>query len=170
MQNNKFINLELIKPKVKGESDKYSWNFYKYLNKLKNKDVRIYYRTHSCINGDKINFNEHEFVTIETLVVSSVLRTDEGLIGSTLSNVLRGERIEEFYYSNIHKDYYEITEEFFNLYLDKGRCLFDYNHNGWLAYDSNRFTAYDDHRICNYCGKRQNKKVEIISEEVTNWI
>lgn len=162
-------NLVLLKPKVKGESDKYSWNFYKHLNKLKNKGAKIYYRTHSCINEVKINFNEHEFSTIETLVVSSVLRADEGLIGSTLSNVLRGGKIEEFYYSNIHKSYYEITEEFFNLYLNKGRCLFDQSHTGWLAHDYNRFTVYDDYRICNYCNKRQDKRVEKICEEVVTW-
>ncbi len=163
-------NLELIKPKVKGESDKYSWNFYKHLNKLKDKDVKIYYRKYDYFSGAQTSFNEVNFSIGNVLIVNKVLDHDNGLIGSSLSSVLRGGKVDEYYYSNIPNSYFEVTEIFFNLYLEKGRCLFDYNHNGWLAHDDDRFIIYDDYRICNYCGKRQNKKVEVVSEEVTNWI
>lgn len=169
--NHKILgDLSLIKPKIKGKSDKYSWNFYKYLNKLKTKDIKIYYRKYDYFSGALTDFNETDFSTGNTLIISKVIKHDKGLIGSSLSSVLRSGKIDEYYYSNIHNNYFEVTEEFFDLYLDKGRCLFDFNHNGWLAYDDDRFTIYDKYRICNYCGKRQSKKVEIINEEVVNWI
>ncbi|MCL1696337.1 hypothetical protein [Lysinibacillus sp. BPa_S21] len=167
----KILNdLTLIKPKIKGESDKYSWNFFKHLNKIKDKEIKIYYHTRSYISGEPITFNENEFLIGNVIVVRGVIKSNGGLIGCALSNVLRGGKIEDYWYSNIHNDFYEITDEFFNLYLEKGRCLFDANHNGWLAHDDDRFTTYDKYRICNYCGKRQNKKVEKVCEEVTNWI
>lgn len=39
------MDLNKIKPKQKGQSDKYSWNLYKFLNKLfKEKDVGQYHQ------------------------------------------------------------------------------------------------------------------------------
>lgn len=58
------------------------------------------------------------------------------------------------------RDWIEITEEFWNRYIDKGLCLFDRH-----AYEE----IDDKTRVCKYCGKKIRKVIKTYSYEYEEW-
>lgn len=146
-----------IKPKVKGISDKYSWNLYKWLKKTKCKKLTVWFNTKSAWDGSKLEFDKNN-IKIGQIWIGFV---DKGwLHGSSLNSILNG-NFQEWANPWMAKSHIDITEWFWKEYIKDGRCIWDRNHDGWLAYDKNRFTYVNKNsRKCNWCGEWQHRKIE----------
>lgn len=171
------INIEKIKPKVKGESDKYSWNLYNFLQrKFKGdigryvqKQLEIHWLHNSRWDGSFLEFNPEDIRVNQLLIIP--LGKNHGRSFFELSTILREGKATEFSlpYSWETTD---ITKWFTETYIRDGRCIFDRNHNSWLRNTENRFTYVNNTRKCNWCGewhkKEIHKQVKIERKEV--WI
>lgn len=149
------MDLNKIKPKIKAESDKYSWNLYKFLRKIhKDKHVknqmRIYWNHHSRIDGEWLPFTEKIPNTMQIVIAPY----GDKSCGYFMSSVLMKGNCELFSLCAWKEDdFRDITDWFFKTYEDIGRCIFDGNHSGWLLGDENRFTYINNTRRCNWCGE-----------------
>lgn len=149
-----------IKPVKRGESDKYSWNLYRYLKEHRN--VRICWYSKSIINGTAIPFESTKSLLSTQTVV---LIGESGSSGNRIANILgNGEsgKIVSYSLGLWQQDkFVDITEWFFREYLRIGRCIFDREHNGlWLGSEG-RFTQINrNSRKCNWCGQHQRRRIE----------
>lgn len=168
------MNWEGIKPAIKGESDKYSWNLYNFLNKQTRqrdigkyvkKQLKVYWLTSSWWDGSYLEFNPDKLILRQVLICP---------LGNgsfyNLSTIMRENKAKEW--AMIYRDeaLIDITDWFFNTYEQHGRCIFDRGHNGWWQGSDNRYTYVNNTRKCNWCGKWQHKeihKVVEISRKVT---
>lgn len=159
------MDLKLIKPKVKGKSDKYSWNLHKYLSN--NKGSKVYYRKINSFS-ERENLYHSNTLTKYDVLIGTPHR--EGIIGASLLEILRKPPKMKYFFINAFNDYQEITDEFFKDYVEIGRCLFDSEHNGWMTGDENRFTYQNDNeRICSWCKLRQQKEIKQVIKEYEVW-
>lgn len=172
------IDLNKIKPKVKGESDKYSWNFYNFLNKLTRKRVEgkyikkqleIHWLHNSRWDGKYLEFNKDK-LNINQIIILPYGKEYGGSFYN-LDPILRKGWATEF--SGLSSsETTDITEWFFKIYERDGRCIFDREHNGWWQGSDNRFTYINNTRKCNWCGqwhKKEIRKVQTI-KRVETWI
>lgn len=163
------LDVDLYKPKIKGESDKYSWNLYKFLNKqVRQRDIgkyvktqiRVFWLTHSRWDGRYVEFNPeklHGGLNHMQIIISPF--GDRGS-GYFLSNILGNKKDECFSLSSWAKDeFIDITEWFFSTYEQDGRCTFDREHIGWWQGDKERFTYINNTRRCNWCGQWHMKEI-----------
>lgn len=159
------MDLILIKPKVKNESDKYSWNLYKYLKKYPNS--RVYYNKFNSFTDERQVYNKNKLTKNDVLIGRN---SGNSIIGFTLSMLLMKVPSMQFWYQNAYDTHIDITEEFIRDYIEIGRCLFDQSHDGWLRNNDNRFTYLEeDLRKCNWCGIEQHKEVEEVIKYVEKW-
>lgn len=172
------IDLKKIKPEVKGQSDKYSWNLYRFLHKLlRNKDHGKYYKNQlevlwlhdSRWDGEFLEFNPEEFKTSQVIIMP--LGKENGMSFYFMDGILRNGRTIEFVLPRTW-EITNITEWFFETYQRDGRCIFDREHTAWLQGSDNRFTYVNNTRKCNWCGewhhKEIHKEVKIKRHEV--WV
>jgi hypothetical protein len=159
------FDINKIKPKVKGQSDKYSWNLYKFLHKQINqkeigkyvlKQIKVYWLHHSRWDGEYLEFNPNE-LDIRQIIISPFGGTRTGYF---LSQILLEGKNECFALPYEDDELTDITEWFFKTYEKDGRCMFDREHNGWLLGDENRFTYVNNTRKCSWCGKWQHKEIK----------
>jgi hypothetical protein len=160
------IDLKEIKPKVKGESDKYSWNLYNFLNSLfKKRENGKYYKKqleicwlhHSRFDGKWLDFNPDKLNIMQLIIVP--LGVENGRSFYSLSSILREGKAVEFAIPWKKEGLTNITEWFFDTYEKDGRCIFDRNHNSWLLGSDNRFTYVNNTRKCNWCGEWYKKEI-----------
>lgn len=165
------IDLNKIKPKIKGISDKYSWNLYKFLNSLfSDKEFGKYYKnqlnicwlTSSRLDGKHLEFNSDNLLMHQILIVPLGLENDRSFY--SLSSILNTGKAERFAMPWNKDKLIDITDWFFDAYTRDGRCVFDRNHNGWLLGDKDRFTYINNTRKCNWCGKWQQKEIHKITK------
>lgn len=149
------MNLSRIKPKNKGVSDKYSWNLYKFLNKMLKVEkfatedtVRFYWNTYSRWDGEHLPFNGH----IDFGRQGIISTTDNKNTGYLLDAVLREGRSELYAIPLAWQNTIDITDWFFDTYEKIGRCIFDSDHNGWMQHTDARYTYVNNTRKCNWCG------------------
>jgi hypothetical protein len=96
---------------------------------------------------------------------------EEDVIGNSLSRIVTGQSLYKLScHVNVKDEWTDITEEFWNRYESIGRCLF-IGHNSWYQDDYNtRFTYIDEiTRVCNWCGKRERKRIEEIVKHKEIW-
>ena len=150
---------EKIKPKVKGKSDKYSWNLYKWVKK-KGFYPKVWFDTENRLNGEKLEFDKENFPTYQLWIGGS---DKEGLwfYGSSLRSIL-SPRCKEWANPWMANKHIDITDWFWNEYIKIGRCIWDKSHDGWLENADERFAYVGNTRKCKWCGKWQAK--EIIKE------
>lgn len=156
------MDIKSIKPKIKGESDKYSWNLYNWLLKYKqHRNVFVYLEDGEEFNINKIDFKRADFI-IGT-------RYDDGCVtGNKLHSIIsRGRGRDDCWSFHAiagwrYKDFHDVTEIFWNKYIESGRCLVYGHGNMWLRGDENRYTVINNTRRCNWCGKWQHKEIEKI--------
>lgn len=165
------IDLNEIKPKVKSKSDKYSWNLYRFLNKLfKDKDegkyiqkrLEIHWLHSSRLDGSYLEFNPDDLNIVQMII----LPTGKGNSGSfySMASILREGRAERFALPfKWEKEMTNITDCFFDTYKRDGRCIFDRKHIGWMLGTEDRFTYVNNTRKCNWCNEWQHK--EIVKEQ-----
>lgn len=171
------IDLKKIKPKVKGKSDKYSWNLYKFLHKLfSNKESGKYYKNqlqilwlhHSRFDGSYLEFDKNNLNLLQLIIMP--LGKENGRSFYSMSSILTKGRSEEFALPWSLGKMTDITDWFFKTYEKDGRCIFDRKHTGWMIGTEDRFTYVNNTRKCNWCGqwhtKEIHKIVKIKREEV----
>jgi hypothetical protein len=164
--------LKQIKPKIKGESDKYSWQLYEFLRKNYNRFgiPNVYYiqtqdswdsKEEKAIYVDR-PFDENDS-RLNYIWIGDNHR-DGWYYGNKLSNILGCSR-EKYtvfacpYFNN--RIIINITEWFWNEYLKIGRCIWDRSHHGWLVNDDKRFIYVNKNsRKCQWCGLWQHREIE----------
>lgn len=160
------LDLRKIKPEVKGQSDKYSWNLYKFLHKLcSNKDegkyiknqLEIHWLHHSRWDGEYLDFDQEKLNLSQVLILP--LGLENGRSFYSMSSVMTQGRAERFHLPWKKEELTDITEWFFSTYERDGRCIFDREHNGWMLGSDGRFTYVNNTRKCNWCGQWQHKEI-----------
>lgn len=160
------MNLNLIKPKIKNESDKYSWNLYKYLKKYPNS--KVYYDKINSFTDNEQMYNKDN-LTKNDVIIGNIC--ENSIVGVTLSQLLMKVPSMQFWYGGAKKTHVDITNQFFNDYIEIGRCLFDSTHDGWLRNTDNRFTYInDEQRKCNWCGIEQHKEKKEVVKIIEKWV
>lgn len=163
MLGNEFA--ELVKPKVKNVSDKYSWNLYKFIvTKIKNQKLAVYYwPMHSKEHNPNMPNISDYYIGF---------KFDDALIGARILTIVDGGRNSFQLWSCGINTFYQggdklikgldVTDWFIDTYITKGRCLIDGDHSNWLQFPETRYSkilnpitneAYDDRKYCNWCGK-----------------
>jgi hypothetical protein len=145
----KAINFKPLKDRM---SDKFSWNLYRFFKKYGGRDlskIKIFLSTENKWSSGGI--------------LISCGETEYGIIGEILESIFYG-RVSASEYSR-DKYKYEVTDKFFEMYKNKGRCNF-YPAHSW------NFTGMspegDRIRTCEYCGKIEvEKKEKVIVENIT---
>ena len=155
------VKLEQIMPRVKGESDRNSWNLYRFAKKYGINKLRFY----SDIPYDKIDKAYDIFVCTREEKYSYLDHSESGvrrgisLWGKRLIHIFcSGYGLTSIYQKDKSEFQYDITEEFWNDYTFYGRCRFlgnmSHKYNEWYeAQQDNESTRRV--RICEYCGKKQ---------------
>lgn len=152
------MDIRDIKPKT-NKSDKYSINLYRFLKK--NGHKKIFYNKINPIDSEIIEFDPNN-INIRQIMIGE--KFSNGFTGTRLSKILSESRdkYQMFYYIGIEKDdLFDITDWFYKNYKEKGRCIWDSNHNKWLLDDDDRFVRINKHsRKCKYCGKIQFRTIK----------
>lgn len=147
------IRAQDFKPKVKGKSDFFSWNFYTFLKRT-HKSRCLVYRGHwNSITGyDKSR---------PTLYVGQIDGRD--FFGKTIISITNGNRQEGCYsHPNFHiEEWEDITEEFYEQYAKIGVCAIHKDR-------AHKWDYQEERRVCQYCGKTQYKKVVFKPEVI--WV
>jgi len=172
------MDISNIKPKVNGQSDKYSWNLYNFLNKLYKKKVEgkyyekqleIHWLHNSRWDGSYLEFDKNNLNMNQMLILP--LGKKHGRTFYSLSAVLGKGKATEFALPYSY-ELTDITDWFFETYIKDGRCIFDRTHNGWWQGAEDRYTYVNNTRKCNWCSqwhKKEIKKVQKITREV-EWV
>lgn len=172
------MDLTKIKPRVKSESDKYSWNFYRFLERItKGRDgkyiknqLEIHWLHHSRLDGSFLEFNPNKLNTMQLIILP--LGINNGRSFYSMSSIMREGRATEFALPWKKEELTNITDWFFDTYERDGRCIFDREHNGWWRGSDNRFTYINNTRRCNWCGEWHIKEIEkkVKIERKVKWI
>lgn len=146
------FDISLIKPQTHGISDKYSWNLYTYLKKNKGE--------HRILLSPK----DTTFHPMNMLVL-------QGTIGKHLWAIMGEGKATRYDFSLYDlKSYTDITEEFWEHYVAKGRCVFDKEHGGWWVGGDQRFTMIDtDTKVCQWCNATLRRTEETVTRTVERW-
>ena len=92
--------------------------------------------------------------------------------GESLVSLVGSEsdKYTNFCYScNPSTHFINVTEQFFEKYIEIGRCIYD--KHCWLEDEENRYTYIDDtHRKCNWCGVVQHKEIIVHSYNTEEWL
>ena len=149
--------LEHIKPRVDNESDRMSWNLYKFakrhgVNKIKvfatDKNTREPMNILISIKQTPYSYLGHEKNRVGTLLLGKRLMTIFCSYGRE-TTACHDYELSEFPV--------DITEKFFNDYIQSGRCFY-------LRGMSHKFNIGDELqedgsskkvRVCEYCGKKE---------------
>lgn len=174
------IDISKIKPQKRGESDKYSWNLYNFLDKLFKKSEGEYYRRqleihwlhYSRWDGKYLEFDKNNLHLYQLVILP--LGLGNGITFYSMKSALQKGRATEFAIPSSweKKMLTNITNWFLKTYERDGLCIFDREHNGWMLGAKDRFTYINNTRRCNWCGEwhiKEIKKIQTIKrEEVWN--
>ena len=146
------IDIKKFKPKVKGKSDKFSWNLYKWLKANPN-HYRIYKSTWCPVMGivEKPDRYYIGYRDGQSKWVSAIM----------LMRVCCGQK-QSAAYGGAHgtDDWIDITDEFYKEYEEKGVCAIpDYNNHNWENHGLTK-------RKCLNCGRVEKRETVRISQKV----
>lgn len=143
-----------IKPKVRGQSDFFSWQLYRYMKKYRNpSEHRIWAATWSNCYGvqpDK-----------PSLYIGSD-RDGDWIHARQLRNLcLVGQKIERYAYGAPHDtgNWVDVTDAFWGDYLKIGVCAI----HGDFAH---KWHEEGGLRTCDHCGKKERKQIVMVEKEV----
>ena len=173
------VQLKQIKPRVEGESDRNSWNLYKFAKKYGIHKLKFYsdtpydkidkaYDIFVCVREEKYSHLDHS---------ESVVRRGVNLFGKRLMNIFcSGSGLTSINYRDNSEFKYDITEQFWKDYMFYGRCKFlgdmTHKYNEWNEVQEDKISIKKV-RICEYCRKKQHLtswqetiiKTECVNEE-----
>lgn len=179
-------DIRLIKPKNIKQDDKYSKNLYQHLISNRFKDyptsIYVYYNRNIEGNFEKPKFTEIDWDNLRIGEIyighnmmddiwdnkySDTGKLDFGqVICKNLASILRGNKLKEqgcycaFGHSFVKRDWIDITDEFWNRYIEKGLCLL--GHHAFEDID-------DNNRKCKYCDLEQHKVIKTRTYEYEMW-
>lgn len=157
------VELNQIKPKEKGVSDKYSWQLYNYFkkNKFNINSVKVIFDNSSWFDSSYVEFNKEDLNTMQIWI--GYVDSEGWILGNSLNSIIGSSNKKYMQWANPwvkQHEHIDITEWFWNEYIKIGRCIWDKPHNGWLMDDKERFEYIDeDTRKCNWCGLIQHKSI-----------
>lgn len=172
------LDIKQVKPKGK-QSDKYSIQLYRYLNRKELKCDQVYYQSMHPVqigcdeNHEPITeyregpFDINNFDLCDIFLsyqpACYVEERDE-ISGTNLQTILgsRKDKYELYCYvcGLSPRKYLDISEVFWNEYIKRGRCIWDRKHNRCLQDDEDRFTYVGNNsRRCNWCGEWQHREI-----------
>lgn len=147
----KAINPLDIKPKVRGQSDFFSWQLYRWAKKRPHA-LKIWASTWNNRSG--INGNPELYIGSD--------RDHDGWIHGKCLTILctHGASLDSWAYGPT-ANWVDVTESFWSNYMQKGVCAIhgDYAHN-WIEEGKTR--------TCEYCGKAQKQVTKLV--EKSEWI
>ena len=149
--------LKQINPKQKDSyNPKFSEGTYKFLNRYKKKDIKVYWKRTSNWSGKETEFT---FNRVSTPQVFFIYEENSDYFGASWNQVMQN-KYGIFDYTYQISDFEDITEIFLSKYLEIGRCVFDTTHNNFLlgenhnyVGDENRFEIIDGIKKCKWCEK-----------------
>ncbi len=170
------IKANEIKPKVRGESDKYSWNLYKFINKVR-------YCNKVIVDIESWQRDEGEPFDIRRIKECGYLKRQHVFIvregyfqsGKKLASILSGvpPLHQTFYYGWLQNDrILDITEVFWDEYKRRGRCLFFAHEEHFIKGIESRYIQINKHsRKCRWCGHIQTRSIKTIKtiKRVEEW-
>lgn len=168
------IDLNKIKPKNIKKSDKYSKVIFKY---LKNNpqyrrvwfDESAYSMEHGKYVKQKFDVNNMNFKNMFFGILDG--ENSDCLEGKCIQSLIAGGKGSQencFYIGHDKSHYVEVTKEFYEKYIEIGRCI--YGHKVYLCDDDSRYTYLDNtHRKCNWCGKDQYEETVTYTYERKVW-
>lgn len=137
---------------------KYSEGTYRWLNKYKKKDIKIYWNKRSPVDGKITEFDFKNVAAYPTQIIFCYEEFGD-LFGTQWNTIMRNSyKVVDYC---LWKDNFEdITDVFLKEYLKIGRCLFDKEHINFVlgkdhAYvkDEERFEYINGIKKCKWCGK-----------------
>lgn len=158
-----------IKPVGSDENGKYNKKLYNMLRKLNNNKkgtckVKVWFNTKSRWDGSHIEY--HKNIHRELGIKRQIIIDPSGQL---VSGYFLGESLDKnnptrWSLCTFHPNHMiDITEWFFNTYIQIGRCMFDKDHYDFdNSYNQRYHIINKNSRKCRYCGehfKRQIKKV-----------
>lgn len=147
------INKDDIKPKVKGQSDFFSWQLFRWIRKNPTA-FRIYKGTWNSIDG--LNADN-------TALYIGYERENGGwIIARNLRNLCCvNQDLQSYSYGGCHDtaNWIDVTQEFWSDYMKKGVCAI----HGDNAHD---WTNCESRRVCNHCGKVQESTIIMVPKIV----
>lgn len=146
------ITPKLIKPKVRGKSDFFSWQLYRWVKKYPAR-LQIFKGTRNSATG--IDREKPQLYI-------GVMTDDHWFHGAQLRYICCvGRKIEAWAYGpNFDTENWEnITDQFWNDYMKIGTCAI----HGDLWHDWN---TEGDKRTCTRCGATEHKQTETFTKEV----
>jgi hypothetical protein len=159
------IDLDKIKPANVKKSDKYSKQIYKFLKD--NPRYRQVYNDKLKYDSDsksyvKSDFNPDDVDLSRLYFGNPCINTTNEILGKCIRSLVGNSRDKYTtfcYLCNKESEFVNVTKEFFEKYIEVGRCIYD-NHY-WLQDEETRYTYIDPiHRKCNWCGKEQ-EEIEV---------
>lgn len=178
------LDLKRIKPKNVKKSDKYSKQIYQFLKKNPHQSNVYYIQTQEIYNKETKKFEEKEFpfdvsdFNNTQIWIGSIRREnyEDGYIdwmyGNSLSTIISPSREKYTVFANPwnnKKTVIDVTEQFWEKYIEIGRCIYDHHH--WLQDENERYSYIDEkHRKCNWCGKEQHEEITTHTYENKMWV
>ena len=177
------LDLMAIKPKNIKKSDKYSKQLYNYLKKNTGYRQVFYIQTQEVYNKETEEWEEKEIpfdindFRLDKIWIGYIRREtyEEGYIdwmyGNSLRTIVSDSKEKYTTFANPwnnKKTVVDVTEEFWNKYIEIGRCIYD--HHYWLRDEEQRYTYLDPyHRRCNWCGQEQHEETVTYTTERKEW-
>jgi hypothetical protein len=161
------LDINKIKPKNQKISDKYSAYLYKFLMKQPSCN-HVYFNPIDGYDGHIVEFDINNLLYCNIYLGRRKQGSD--VIGKSLHGIITQGKYNDLGCYCFTNDWIDITEEFWKIYEQIGRCLF-IGHNSWYQDDNNtRFTYTDDDtRVCNWCGKTEHRRFEEIIKHKEVW-
>lgn len=151
-------NYRDIEPKVHGESDRMSWNFYRFAKRYGINKIRVFAKNVSETKPTEIIVSVSQ---TPYSFLSESSRKDVKLLGKRLMHIFcsYGKDTTSCATYELEDFPVDITEHFFHNYLNKGRCYYlkDYSHKYNIWNEVQKDGSFREVRICEYCGHRQYK-------------
>ncbi len=160
MINKEYLNK--INPKQEVYDSKYSEETYKFLNKNKTKDIKVYWHKKSLIgliDGSYTAFNPDE-IELHPTQIYFIYKSQGDWLGISWIEIMSNNYKVLDYSDCDRTDYIDVTEWFYKKYLEIGRCIFDKKHYNFLlgenynyVKEEERFDVIDGIKKCRWCDK-----------------
>lgn len=167
------LDLNKIKPKNVRKSDKYDKRIYQYL-KNNPEYRRVWFATE---NQDRVDDDvDAQKFDINNLNLGKLYFGNPNSLSGITGHCIRGivasgknSQLSFLYIDSSRRTkYIEVTKEFFEKYIEIGRCV--YGHKQTIDVDT-RYTYIDNkNRICNWCGKKEKLIEESHTRINQRWI
>ena len=147
------VSAKNFKPKVRGKSDKFSWNLYRLLKDWEGREISVVRIGWNTLDGGCD-------ISRGSLYICCDLSVPDWMHGNQIVRVMcEGPKAANVAFGMMgskpwhHYDREDVTEWFFREYADKGRCLLvpNWSHD-WIEINVNA-------RKCRHCGKHERREV-----------